>query len=169
MASNNRDGAEDRVENMEETISSLKSALGTLKTKCGANSQDIDFLQTLLTDHNFMALVRTNDSCSRSQSFKQPEGNAEDCIKGMEMRAPYKTSEETDLMNLLRSPFVKALISVHDTVRSRMYDTPLPAYDPSFHPKTNVQGRRHGQGAAEPRTVGLHKSPNEPLGITFQR
>ena len=25
----------------------------------------------------------------------------------MEMRAPYKTSEETDLMNLLRSPFVK--------------------------------------------------------------
>ncbi|KAL5489619.1 hypothetical protein EMCRGX_G018734 [Ephydatia muelleri] len=121
---------------MEETISSLKSALGTLKTK--------------------------------SQSFKQPEGNAEDCIKGMEMRAPYKTSEETDLMNLLRSPFVKALISVHDTVRSRMYDTPLPAYDPSFHPKTNVQGRRHGQGAAEPRTVGLHKSPNEPLGITFK-
>lgn len=66
-----------------ETISSLKSALGTLKTKCVANSQDIDFLQTLLTDHNFMALVRTNDSCSRSQSFKQPEGNAEDCIKGV--------------------------------------------------------------------------------------
>lgn len=30
-----------------------------------------------------MALVRTNDMCAHCQSFGQPEGSAEDCIKGV--------------------------------------------------------------------------------------
>lgn len=52
------------------------------------------------------------------------------------------------------------LLSVHDTVRARTYETPIPAFDPNFHPSTHYSRHRKG---GETRTVGLHKSANESL------
>ncbi len=54
------------------------------------------------------------------------------------------------------------MLKVHDTVRTRSYESPLPSYDPNFHPQTQVGGR-HGKKGLEYRTIGLHKSSNEPL------
>ena len=53
---------------------------------------------------------------------------------------------------------------VHDKVRTRAYETPLPAFDPTYHPKTNYHhGRRRNPSAPDIRTVGLHKDANETL------
>ena len=58
---------------------------------------------------------------------------------------------------------VQSVLLVHDTVRARSYETPLPAYDPNFHPQTQYSRHRHHGRGPEYRTVGLHKSANEPL------
>ena len=67
------------------------------------------------------------------------------------------------MLELLSLPFVKSLLTVHDTVRTRSYESPLPAYDPNFHPSTQQSGRSGRSRGTEYRTVGLHKSSNEPL------
>ena len=54
----------------------------------------------------------------------------------------------------------QSILSVHDQVRKRAYETQLPAFDPHFHPQT--RSARKGNGP-DVRTVGLHKSSNEPL------
>ena len=58
---------------------------------------------------------------------------------------------------------MQSVLLVHDTVRARSYETPLPAYDPNFHPQTQYSRHRHHGRGPEYRTVGLHKSANEPL------
>ncbi len=65
---------------------------------------------------------------------------------------------------ILKYFFLQSVLLVHDTVRSRNYETPLPAYDPNFHPQTTQQGRHrhHGRGS-EYRVVGLHKDTTEAL------
>ena len=75
------------------------------------------------------------------------------------------TDEEQDLHKLLSGVHMQKLLSVHDIVRSRSYETPVPQFDPTWHPQTNYdrhKGRGKGKGP-EYRTVGLHKSANEPL------
>lgn len=74
-----------------------------------------------------------------------------------------KTDEERDLYTLLSRPHVNQLLSVHDIVRSRSYEAPVPKFDPTWHPQTNYDRHfKRGKGP-EYRTVGLHKSANEPL------
>ena len=73
--------------------------------------------------------------------------------------------EERDLHGILSGAHMQKLLSVHDIVRSRSYEAPVPQFDPTWHPQTNYdrhKGRGKGKGP-EYRTVGLHKSANEPL------
>lgn len=67
-----------------------------------------------------------------------------------------------DCLTLLPCTFMfsQELLSVHDTVRARTYEMPIPAFDPNFHPSTHYSRHRKG---GETRTVGLHKSANESL------
>ena len=79
-----------------------------------------------------------------------------------------QSDEERDLHTTLSRPHMQKLMSVHDIVRSRSYETPVPQFDPTWHPQTNydrhVKRGKGGKGKApEYRTVGLHKSANEPL------
>ncbi len=76
------------------------------------------------------------------------------------------SKEESELLELLTRPFVKSLLTVHDTVRTRSYESPLPTFDPNYHPMsdtTTSRGYSHGKKGIEFKTVGLHKSANEPL------
>ena len=77
-----------------------------------------------------------------------------------------ETDEQTELHTLLSRPHVDKLLSVHDIVRSRSYEAPVPKFDPTWHPQTSydrhIRGRGKGKGP-EYRTIGLHKSANEPL------
>ena len=57
----------------------------------------------------------------------------------------------------------QSILSVHETVRTRSYETPVPSYDPNFHPQTNYQKHKGRGRGPEYRTIGLHKSANEPL------
>ena len=57
----------------------------------------------------------------------------------------------------------QSILSVHETVRTRSYETPIPSYDPNFHPQTNYQKHKGRGRGPEYRTIGLHKSANEPL------
>lgn len=78
----------------------------------------------------------------------------------LQAAGPCGNKEEAELLELLTRPFVKSLLTVHDTVKARSYESPLPSYDPNFHPQ---DGTRHRKKGIEYRTVGLHKSANEPL------
>lgn len=60
-------------------------------------------------------------------------------------------------------PYSQSILSVHETVRTRSYETPIPSYDPNFHPQTNYQRHNKRGRGPEYRTIGLHKSANEPL------
>ncbi len=64
-------------------------------------------------------------------------------------------------MNIIIS--TQSILLVHDTVRSRNYETPLPAYDPNFHPQTQLGRHRHHGRGPEFRVVGLHKDTTEAL------
>lgn len=76
-----------------------------------------------------------------------------------------QSDEERDLHTLLSGPHMQKLLSVHDIVRSRSYETPVPQFDPTWHPQTTYDRHiKRGRGKTpEYRTVGLHKSANEPL------
>lgn len=76
-----------------------------------------------------------------------------------------QSDEERDLHTTLSRPHMQKLMSVHDIVRSRSYETPVPQFDPTWHPQTNYDRHmKRGKGKGpEYRTVGLHKSANEPL------
>ena len=76
-----------------------------------------------------------------------------------------QSDEERDLHTTLSRPHMQKLMSVHDIVRSRSYETPVPQFDPTWHPQTNYDRHvKRGKGKTpEYRTVGLHKSANEPL------
>ena len=76
-----------------------------------------------------------------------------------------ETDEERDLHSILSAPHLQKLLSVHDIVRSRSYEAPVPQFDPTWHPQTNYDrhGKRGRGKGPEYRNVGLHKSANEPL------
>ena len=74
------------------------------------------------------------------------------------------TDEEQELHTLLSHPHMHQLLSVHDIVRCRSYEAPVPKFDPTWHPQTNYDRHHKKKGKGpEYRTVGLHKTANEPL------
>lgn len=71
-----------------------------------------------------------------------------------------KTTELRELANLLCRPHLRALIDTHDEVGRITSDkTPRP---PQKIPEDNMH-------ADMIRMVGVHKSPNEPLGLTVEQ
>jgi guanylate kinase len=87
----------------------------------------------------------------------------------MRAHTPCSDEMEAELMTLVQKPHMESLFSLHDRIRKRAYDTPLPSYDPNFHPASsyNNKQRRKGNGP-DIRTIGLHKNSTEPLGITLK-
>lgn len=168
MATNGVVQEEENVENTKEIFSQLHSVLEHLRTEVFTWNDDINFLQSTFRDPNFVSMCEVNDGVAMSQGFEQPEGSAyepAEVIQTLDSSIP----EANELQEFLRKPYILSLLSVHDTVRTRSYETPLPAYDPNFHPQTNYHRHHHKKSSApEYRTVGLHKSANESLGITLK-
>lgn len=168
MATNGVVQEEENIGNTKEIFSELSQALEHLRAEEFTWDEDINFLQGFIRDPNLQALLSVNDGVANSQGFDQPVGPSCEVTQELsDLVGPKekKSSEEAELMELMRKPFVKELLSVHDTVRARTYETPIPAFDPNFHPSTHYSRHRKG---GETRTVGLHKSANESLGITLR-
>lgn len=155
------------MEDSKRIFSELNGVLETLRQEEFTWDEDINFLQSFLCDSHFKAMTEVNDRVANSIGFENPVGPAERPFHELQSAGSHASKEESELLQLLTRPFVKSLLTVHDTVRTRSYESPLPTYDPNFHPASS-SGRTHGKKGMEYRTVGLHKSANEPLGITLK-
>lgn len=170
MATNGTDEAGENVSNARDAITGLQSALEQLRGEEFTWDEDINFIQNTFRDPDFLALCDVNDRVATSQGFEQPVASVEEVMKEVFDELRMETDEERDLHGLLSRPHMQKLLSVHDIVRSRSYEAPVPQFDPTWHPQTNYDrhiGKRKGKGP-EYRTVGLHKSADEPLGITLK-
>ncbi|XP_064389900.1 protein PALS2-like [Halichondria panicea] len=168
MATNGVVQHEENISNLKEVFSQLNSVLEELRVEEFTWDEDINFLQTFVRDPQVKALAELNDHVAESQSFEQPLGAVSPLCYELQASAPHKYAEERDLVAILQKPHIKSILLVHDTVRSRNYETPLPAYDPNFHPQTQLGRHRHHGRGPEFRVVGLHKDTTEALGITMK-
>ncbi|CAI8042129.1 MAGUK p55 subfamily member 2, partial [Geodia barretti] len=172
MATNGMDYMEEgeNVPNTKEVFQGLQGVLERLRGETFTWDEDINFVQETLADPDFLQLCEVNDGVAESQSFEQPVASLEDAMKEVFESLQMQSDEERDLHTTLSRPHMQKLMSVHDIVRSRSYETPVPQFDPTWHPQTNYDRHvKRGKGKTpEYRTVGLHKSANEPLGITLK-
>lgn len=155
------------VGDLTDNMLKLDSMLMKLRKEDFTNETDIDLIEGLFADPGFLNLCKVNDMVAKSQSFDQHEGDAGRVISELQAHTPCALEEEILLMELLKSSHLDALFSVHDKISKQVYATPLPSFDPNFHPQSHKHPK-HRSGGPEIRTIGLHKSSNEPLGITLK-
>lgn len=120
-------------------------------------------LKSVLEDPQFQSLIRAHDRLEKGRK----EAAGTDSVKLLkevvsELSPKKGSNEEVDeLVKILKDVHVKTLVETQDGIARKVY---VPKERPILV-QANYDGIISGEAV---RMVGLHKSPNEPLGITFK-
>ncbi|XP_065889062.1 protein PALS2-like [Dysidea avara] len=136
----------------------LSSALDVLQTKSFAESSDIAFLKQFVSSPVTTRLCEVHDMVYHSQEMDQPEPEINPIIDDVNtyIGDEHLNSNERLLHALLADALVKELFNCHDVVKKRQYDKPVPQLEST--PFIHINRDSY-------KTVGLHKSSNESLGM----
>ncbi|CAL8304470.1 unnamed protein product [Merluccius merluccius] len=144
---------------LHETLALLTSQL-----RPDANHQeDMVFLQNVFSEKSLGYLMKIHEKLrqyerqSPSPILHSASTLAEDVAE--ELQSGPMSSEEKELLHLLTSPHLKAVLSVHDTVAQKNFDPVLPPLPDDFEDELEEESVK---------IVRLVKN-KEPLGATIRR
>ncbi|CAL8274432.1 unnamed protein product [Lota lota] len=144
---------------LHETLALLTSQL-----RPDANHQeDMVFLQNVFSEKSLGYLMKIHEKLrqyekqSPSPVLHSASTLAEDVAE--ELQSGPMSSEEKELLHLLTSPHLKAVLSVHDTVAQKNFDPVLPPMPDDFEDELEEESVK---------IVRLVKN-KEPLGATIRR
>uniref|UniRef100_A0A669ES22 MAGUK p55 scaffold protein 3 n=1 Tax=Oreochromis niloticus TaxID=8128 RepID=A0A669ES22_ORENI len=144
---------------LHETLALLTSQL-----RPDANhKEDMVFLKDVFSERSlgYLMKVRNYDSCEDGSSFTNDNlvHVYWDWQVAEELQSGSMSTEEKELLNLLLSPHLKAVLSVHDTVAQKNFDPVLPPLPDDFEDDLEEESVK---------IVRLVKN-KEPLGATIRR
>jgi len=120
-------------------------------------------LKTVLEDPQMQSLIKAHDKLEKDRIHASGTDTVKLLEEVVKELSPSKDSNDSvaELVKLLDDIHVKSLVDAHDGIARKVYveEEPLTTI------KTNVNGIPSGEPI---RMVGLHKSPREPLGVTFK-
>uniref|UniRef100_U5ENN4 Peripheral plasma membrane protein CASK n=1 Tax=Corethrella appendiculata TaxID=1370023 RepID=U5ENN4_9DIPT len=144
---------------------------------------DQDLLMSMLRDVKLHALLQLYDkiSCTVMSPARTPPGDGvnrcRDAIDAITSSGGHKyVREKTELVNLLGSPHVQALLHTHDVVAREVYgEEALRVTPPPIAPYLNggsdeIDAVDNGdlQHVTRVRLVQFQKNTDEPMGITLK-
>ncbi|XP_030204331.1 MAGUK p55 subfamily member 3 isoform X2 [Gadus morhua] len=144
---------------LHETLALLTSQL-----RPDANHQeDMVFLQNVFSEKSLGYLMKIHEKLRQYEKqspapvLHSAANLAEDVVE--ELQSGPMSSEEKELLHLLTSPHLKAVLSVHDTVAQKNFDPVLPPMPDDFEDELEEESVK---------IVRLVKN-KEPLGATIRR
>uniref|UniRef100_A0A8C1BPJ9 MAGUK p55 scaffold protein 3a n=1 Tax=Cyprinus carpio carpio TaxID=630221 RepID=A0A8C1BPJ9_CYPCA len=146
-------------EGLHETLALLTSQL-----RPDANhKEDMVFLKDVFSERSLSYLMKIHEKLrqyerqSPTPVLHSASTLAEDVAE--ELQSGPMSSEEKELLHLLTSPHLKAVLSVHDTVAQKNFDPVLPPLPDDFEDELDEESVK---------IVRLVKN-KEPLGATIRR
>lgn len=190
MANGDVIGSQDDVFEYEDddltasgAIGQLLDSLEEIQVLTGAETDDVNFLQSLFENHTLQALLevydRSQEWTEENRSFPTASSDSsaavQDAKEVIEL-IDYKAEDDDDcyeLQNILSDPHVAALLQAHDEVLKNASVEDANTYptdnDTSFNdrPAEDSVGERT-EKLTRVRLVQFHKQLNEPMGITLK-
>ncbi|XP_025093286.1 MAGUK p55 subfamily member 6-like isoform X1 [Pomacea canaliculata] len=148
----------------KEAVEQLRENLDDLE-HIGAENDDIEFLRQILEDHSLMNIIDIHENLEvklpRARDHEAVE-TARDVLDLCGVQAN-RIPAAADLRNVMDSPHFKALLIAHDDICNKRYEEQFETYILSEPPPPVFS-----TAAEQVRFVNIHKSQNEPLGITVK-
>lgn len=143
---------------VKKIFDELGSALDELQNKPFVDSKDMEFLQAFVKSPATTQLCDVHDKVYHSQGMDQPEPDIWPIKNDITSFAgdEHLDDKEQLLHKLLADPLLQELFHCHDVIKKRQYDKPAPQLEST--PFIHINRDSY-------KTVGLHKSADEPLGM----
>uniref|UniRef100_A0A8C1P8T6 Membrane protein, palmitoylated 3a (MAGUK p55 subfamily member 3) n=1 Tax=Cyprinus carpio TaxID=7962 RepID=A0A8C1P8T6_CYPCA len=141
---------------LHETLALLTSQL-----RPDANhKEDMVFLRDVFSERSLSYLMKIHEKLRQyEKQSPTPVLHSASTLVAEELQSGPMSAEEKELLHLLTSPHLKAVLSVHDTVAQKNFDPVLPPLPDDFEDELDEESVK---------IVRLVKN-KEPLGATIRR